>query len=70
MQSVLLVFISILCFIFSGIGILVIMGEFLISGFVFDHPNAIPSPIRMLIYLGFAGLGTLLWSFNNNHKEE
>lgn len=62
MIQVLLGFFAILSFMFGGGGILIMAGEFMVTGTVVDSKNAVPSAIRMLAYLGATVVGATLWT--------
>ena len=62
MIRVLLRFFSILSFVFSGGGILLMLAGYMMTGRVIDDRYTIPSAIRMLMYLGSTVLGATLWS--------
>lgn len=62
MIQVLLKFFSILSFVFSGSGILLMIAEYMMTGKVIDGRVAVPSAIRMLLYLGATVLGATLWT--------
>lgn len=53
-------FFSILCFIFSGVGLLAMMAETVLTGRLMDGGGSVPPIIRMLMYIGSAVLGAAL----------
>ena len=69
-MQVLLYFFAILCFTFSGVGILVMLAEVIFTGKVFDDHGTMPSKIRTLMYIASAALGAALWGANTYKKDQ